>query len=920
MERGSTGDAGGIIQERGERLSYPGGYNASAARIEKYMGQPARYPCGHCGTLNNAGDQFCANCGYLLAGGPTGTIPAYSNAPTIASTGTPIAPTVAAARRVTGELAPGTLLGGRYRNLGLLGQGGFGAVYKASDERFKSRRTVAIKEMSDANLTPSEKIRALEDFRQEADLLVQLKHANLPDVSDFLEEGGKAYLVMEFIEGKTLEKVQEDAGRPLDEKMVMGWALQLCDVLAYLHTRPQPIIFRDMKPSNVMLTNIGQIKLIDFGIARVFKSSAAKDTTTLGSRGYAPLEQYGRGQSDARSDIYALGATLYDLLTNSVPADAPTRRINPTSFVKPRQANPAISKETERIILKAMAENPGDRYQSANVMFSAIVSAGFSPGKLPGYTPTQVNYATMPAPSTLPPTFPAQPPAANAPAATLPAATPSPVPLILPGSASSPAQATIAGTAPGTLLPTLPGQPAQAQAAGQMQAPPQALISANPTPPATYPPAPAAPPPAQGSPLYGGGASGGRGGGISRRGFIVGGLVAAGVIAGGGFAATRILGGGSRSGAGGTVHIDFIFSTEKADWLNAALLAFQNSPQATLAGSNKTIQVIPNNSGSLDVKDKIMSGELQPVAWSPANQVELNRLSYAWVKANKNHGNDILYSSTDLSPQPLVSSPLVMAAWKDRAAAFTSTYGKLDLDALHTALLKNNGWGAAGHPEWGAITLGQTRPDLSNSGLLSIMLMAYAYARKNGQVELSLELVQKPDLWNNYIQVFEKAVNQFGNSSGTYFQQTIIPEGSSGHSISFTYENLVLLNQNQAQQSGGEALQLYYPSQGIISHHPFAILNAPWVTPEQVNAAKQLRDFLLSHEQQRQALRYGFRPSDLSVSLTDPAISNNPFSKLKQLSPGQTFNPQTYPTVPPPQGNITDELIKQWITYNPNPS
>src|SRR5579859_199587 len=134
------------------------------------MGQAARYPCGHCGTLNNAGDQFCANCGYLLSSGPTGTVPVVSNAPTIASTATP--PAIAAVRRVTGELAVGTLLGGRYRNLGLVGQGGFGVVYKASDERFKSRRTVAIKEMSDANLTPTEKIRALDDFRQEADLLV----------------------------------------------------------------------------------------------------------------------------------------------------------------------------------------------------------------------------------------------------------------------------------------------------------------------------------------------------------------------------------------------------------------------------------------------------------------------------------------------------------------------------------------------------------------------------------------------------------------------------------------------------------------------------------------------------------------------------------------------------------------------------
>lgn len=185
------------------------------------MGQVAQIPCGHCGTLNDPSDQFCANCGYLKAGGPTGTIPVISNTnvPTVL---------VTSAHRITGTLAPGAILGGRYRVVEMVGKGGFGAVYKATDERFQGRRVVAIKEMSDAHLSPHDKVQALHDFRQEADLLVQLKHPNVPDVSDFFEERGKAYLVMEFIEGKTLEKVQEDMGYPLDEKRVMGWAVQLC--------------------------------------------------------------------------------------------------------------------------------------------------------------------------------------------------------------------------------------------------------------------------------------------------------------------------------------------------------------------------------------------------------------------------------------------------------------------------------------------------------------------------------------------------------------------------------------------------------------------------------------------------------------------------------------------------------------------
>jgi len=155
---------------------------------------------------------------------------------------------------MTGTVTVGKLLGGRYRIVKLIGEGGFGAVYKANDERFQATRVVAIKEMSDMNLSVSEGEKALKDFRREANLLVQLNHPNLPQVSDFFEEGLKAYLVMEFIEGKTLEQVLDDAGGPLVEALVMGWAPQLCSVLGYLHTRQPPIIFRDMKPANIMVT------------------------------------------------------------------------------------------------------------------------------------------------------------------------------------------------------------------------------------------------------------------------------------------------------------------------------------------------------------------------------------------------------------------------------------------------------------------------------------------------------------------------------------------------------------------------------------------------------------------------------------------------------------------------------------------
>jgi serine/threonine protein kinase/ABC-type branched-subunit amino acid transport system substrate-binding protein len=326
--------------------------------------------CSNCGAANLPTEQFCGDCGYYLAGGPVDHT-VVSNASTqMATTG------IATSRRITGSLVAGNILGGRYRITEMIGKGGFGAVYKATDERFQSKRVVALKEMSDAQLSPSEKAKALQDFRNEADLLVQLNHPNLPNVSDFFEEGGKAYLVMEFVEGKTLEKIQEEQNSPLDERLVMGWALQLCTVLDYLHTQPSPIIFRDLKPANVMVTSKGEIKLIDFGIARIFKAAVKKDTTLLGTKGYAPPEQYGRGQSDARSDIYALGATLYDLLTKEQPIDSLNRCVHPDLFSHPSQFNPKISPAVEAIILKAMALKPEDRYQTAADMRQAIVNTG----------------------------------------------------------------------------------------------------------------------------------------------------------------------------------------------------------------------------------------------------------------------------------------------------------------------------------------------------------------------------------------------------------------------------------------------------------------------------------------------------------------------------------------------------------------
>ena len=813
--------------------------------------------CGNCGTVNSVGHQFCQNCGYSLASGPIGPFnPTLSaqNAPTIVNPNPPTQPavnlqqtsaavtsSVPPVRRATGDLATGTLLNNRYRIVQLVGKGGFGAVYKAADERFQSRRVVAIKEMSDAQLTPAEKAKAIQDFRQEADLLVLLKHPNLPDVSDFFEETSKAYLVMEFIEGETLEKRQDDVRGPLPEGLVMGWALQLCDVLQYLHTQTPPVIFRDMKPSNVMVTKNGQIKLIDFGIARVFKSNSAKDTTSLGSNGYAPFEQYGGKQTDARSDMYALGATLYDLLTNTTPTDAVKRRVNPTVFERPRTINAKISSAAERIILKAMEEEPKKRFQSADEMARAIRASGVVKGA------SASSQSSTPVP--LPPTLP--------------------VPMPTPAA------------------PVGKGQGAGGRAIAQPPAPASPNIPAN-------------PPPTQGAVRPGGHR-------LSRRAVIATGIVGAAVLATAGIGGYLEI---TRS-TPPTVTLDFFYSTEKAQWLQVAINAFQNSSAAKLP-SGEIIQINGSNSGSVDMLSSIVNGEAKPVAWSPASALEINQLTTNW--SAKYPGATPIISG-ELQPVSLVSSPLVFAVWNDRANVLLKHYGNIDWPSIHAALtLKGqNAWAQiGGQASWGVVTFGHTRPDQSNSGLLTITLMAYAYYSNSR----TLKKPQIDDLgFINYLSDFESAVTAFGRSSGTFLQNVVIPEGPTAYDIIATYENLVLANQKLARQRSGQPWQMFYPGKTILSDHPFAILQGNWVSSKQQQAAQQVRDFLLSDDMQRLALANGFRPGTTNtiIHLDDPNVQGNPFRDSSlHLRTELAVQLDTNVHVQPPSGDVVNELIRVW--------
>ncbi len=271
------------------------------------MSSSPRY-CATCGAANAPDATTCFACGN--------TLPAAAATP-----GNLTGPSDTTF--ITAPLPDFYLLKGHYHLLGKVGQGGMGAVYKAEDTHL-GNRLVAIKEMRPHGLSPEELLEVTEGFQREALLLAQLTHPNLPHIYEQFSEGNHWYLVMDFIEGQTLEAhLAEAPGRRLPTQEVLKLGIQLATVLGYLHTRQPSIIFRDLKPSNIMLTPDGRLYLIDFGIARFFKPGQTKDTAPFGSAGYAAPEQYGTAQTTPQADIYSLGATLHQALSGTDPSQNP---------------------------------------------------------------------------------------------------------------------------------------------------------------------------------------------------------------------------------------------------------------------------------------------------------------------------------------------------------------------------------------------------------------------------------------------------------------------------------------------------------------------------------------------------------------------------------------------------------------------
>lgn len=256
----------------------------------------------------------------------------------------------------------GSLVDGKYKILNKVGQGGMSVVYLAMNE--KANKQWAVKEVRKDGVKDFEVVK--QGLVAETDILKKLNHPNLPSIIDVIDNDDSFIIIMDYIQGNSLNKALDEFGA-LPQEQVIAWAKQLCDVLGYLHSRTPAIIYRDMKPANIMLKPDGNVTLIDFGTAREFKERNLADTTCLGTVGYAAPEQFGgMGQTDARTDIYCLGATLYHLVTGMNPCEPPYE-------IKPiREINPSLSSGFERIIQKCTQRDPEDRYQSAAELMYAL--------------------------------------------------------------------------------------------------------------------------------------------------------------------------------------------------------------------------------------------------------------------------------------------------------------------------------------------------------------------------------------------------------------------------------------------------------------------------------------------------------------------------------------------------------------------
>jgi ABC-type Fe3+ transport system substrate-binding protein len=342
------------------------------------------------------------------------------------------------------------------------------------------------------------------------------------------------------------------------------------------------------------------------------------------------------------------------------------------------------------------------------------------------------------------------------------------------------------------------------------------------------------------------------------------------------------------------VVVDIVYGTEKEEWLEDAAARFE-ATSPTVNG--RPIDIVLEGAGSREMALRVaVEGDLKPTVISPASSIHTELLRGEW---QQRYGENILFEGAD-APQQLVITPLVVVTWEERASALSLDDPATLWQNLHQLLASDQGWGAFGHPEWGLARWGHTNPETSNSGIQTIVLLAYAYHEKSSG--LTTENILASD-FQQWFDDFERAVPEFPSSTG-FLMENMLQFGPSKYSFIVVYENLAIANIETARGRGG-AIRVYYPPANILSDHPYAILNAEWVSPQQREAAALFREFLLSEEIQQLALQFGFRPANVNVPLNQPG---NPFEQYAESG----IQMDIVQSVEVPSADVINELIDLW--------
>jgi eukaryotic-like serine/threonine-protein kinase len=767
---------------------------------------------------------------------------------------------------------------GRYKVLGRIGQGSMGSVYLAYDRHLETDVVLKVPGGRDAGAVGPE---FLDRFAREIRSLVRLSHPHIVKVIDACELDGHPFVVMQFLAGGSLKDRMmsgpDGEFRPLPASALRGWLLEIAKALDFVHA--QQHIHRDVKPANILFDRHDNAFLGDFGIIKALASdeggewqgsSLTAPGFLLGTPNYvAPEIVMGRA-FDGRVDQYALAMTVHEVLCGRNCMEGPTPSatvVNQTMVVPPalEELIPGMPRRLSDAVLRGLAKDPDERFESCAAMAREILAALPADDSATATT-ARVERTSRGSPGRVPcPACGAAMPVGREhagsrircvgcqaiSAVSLLSSNTVVLKLVRPAEAIESASGGGPEHAYVVDAPDDEAEPDPSAVTAPVARPAVAAVTGTTAPPVRKP---------------------GRG------------LRAAALLACGGLALVLILGAvffRDRSGRvrldrgdsgaigpvarevgqttptpqDGRVEINIAYGTEKQQWFEAAAAEFQKSD------AGRGISIVLHGMGSMEGARAVLDGP-EPIpmhVWSPASSAYRDTFEREW---RTKHAR-----SPIVKAENLVLTPLVFVMWEGRHEAFIKKYAKVRFRTVAEAMLEPGGWGTiAGRPEWGRFKFTHTHPEHSNSGLLTLVLMAYGFFEKD--YNLSHDEVARPE-FREWLKRFERGVVRPGgsltHSTGSLMRELVL-RGPSQYDCVFVYENLAIGYLDAARDRWGP-LVVDYPEPNMWNEHPYYILDVPWSDSRQREAAGAFLRFLMREPIQRRALEHGFRPGNTSVSV-----------------------------------------------------